>query len=135
MSKLDDRVGKLIAIDRTWREVLFQNRGTFLDRADQAVGRLPARKCGCQHRNHIIPDIATHFLINAGVGENLGVAFGNRYKDQHAGAQLCVLKPMRRELSQRLLMGAFALGSRRHDAVADAFTRETVEHTEKTREL
>ena len=38
-SKLDNRVGKLVAIDRTGREVLCQNRCAFLDRTDQAVGR------------------------------------------------------------------------------------------------
>ena len=68
-SKLDNRVRKLVAIDRTGREVLRQNRCAFLDRADQAVGCVPARKCGCQRCHDVVPHLGTYLLINAGVGQ------------------------------------------------------------------
>src|SRR6188508_1770860 len=80
-----------------------------LDGLDETLGARAAREMASQLRDHVLPHRRLHFAIDALIGDHLGVAFGERDIDEHAGAAFGGVQVLRQELLDGALMRAEVL--------------------------
>ena len=79
---------------------------------------------GDQRGDRLVPHLRRHFRVDAAIGHDLGIAFGDRRKDQNPGAILGLVQALGEELPHGFDMRALMLGPPRHDTEADPRQRE-----------
>src|SRR5262245_39637515 len=115
--------------------MLRQDVGTFCDRNFKALCSAPRRDLADQRTHTGGPDLWCNLSIDPRVGDDLGIAFGQRYKDQDPGPEFGMLQTTRNELPQRFLVRALTAHLSWHEQVADAVPRREVKHEQEGHKL
>ena len=128
-------VGQLVLVDAAGRKMLGENFAAGLDRGDEPLHALPSPEMRDEGAHHAIPGFLRHLLVDAVVGDHLGVMLGEGYVDQHPGAAFGGVQVLREELLNRLLVGSRALDGTRHDGEAQRLPLHEHGAEEKDAEL
>ena len=80
--------------------------------------RVPLPICAVSSAMRSSHTCGVTFVVDAVVGDHLGVALGVGHIDEHAGTPLCGVEVLHEELLDGALMGAGALERRRRDGDA-----------------
>src|SRR5262249_36279470 len=91
-SNLHQLVRQFVAVECAGREVLGQHRTALLDRGNEAVPCTSLLYSRDQGGDRLVPDMRRHFFVDASIRDNLGIALGDRGKDQDASAVLRVVQ-------------------------------------------
>ena len=81
-SDFDEFIRQFVVRERAGREMLGQHRAAFLDRGDETVARAAVRDRRRQRRDRVVPHFGRNLLVDAGIRDDLGIAFRLRRKDQ-----------------------------------------------------
>src|SRR5215813_14884269 len=81
-SNLHQPVRQLVAVERAGREVLGQHRAALLDRGDETVAWAALLYSRYQRADRRVPYLRRYLGVDTGIRHDLGVALGDRGKDQ-----------------------------------------------------
>ena len=108
-------VRQLVLVGMTRREMLGEHLAAHADRGDEALIARAAREMAGELGDDLLPDDRAHLLVDAVVGDHLGVALGEGDVDEHAGAAAGGVQVLGEELLDGLLVRAGALDRARRD--------------------
>jgi len=96
-------VGQLILVNAARRKMLGKDLAAGLDRGHETLRPLPPPEMRGECVQHAIPGLLRHLLVDAVVGDHLGVMLCEGHVDQHSGAAFGGVQILRQELLHRLL--------------------------------
>ena len=92
-----------------------EHRAGLRDRLHETVGEPPRAGLIDQSGDHLVPYLLLDLRGDACVRDHLGIAFGERDEDEHAGPRLRGVETMRQELLDGARMCPRSLQRVRHD--------------------